>query len=536
MALKRLLTFLSVIGSMLLLAIVFGNLTRVEAGNAPHLDQEPLGHLPAQELLSALPAPIQYCSVEITTTDAAPTGNISFETAISVAPYTGQSLLDRTNAVPPTNTPNIPTRSDFFRLDNALVNYKYTIQAKPDRTTNYNLGIIVYDGEHKPVYTDTDTSSYSASITFEALNEGPYFIEVFQITAQCSGGTYQLLYSTPVAPTPIPTSPPPTHTPTPRPTAISPTERPPAGFDQYEPNFDFSTATLIAPGVTYSLNFIPWSNWSNDNDFFRIWVKPGLRYTCETSELGPAVDPNVIVYTASNFDSAVVSNDDIELGNFNSRVSYFSTYEGYLYLLVGQGERMKPQDTASSTYKFRCEMTIPGVSTPAPGYTPGVPGYTPAPDKDYPPVYPTARPTATPRPSVSPIDTPTAPTLTPTPAVINADLIFRLITTPEPVAPTPTATGFRTFRFRVYFDENTDNQPGAGEGIPGFFVRALAPESDEELARGYTDDQGQVSFTVPTVGAVRVVVSLLGLDRMIAATQPEVIIRIAPPPLPDTIP
>jgi hypothetical protein len=38
------------------------------------------------------------------------------------------------------------------------------------------------------------------------------------------------------------------------------------------------------------------------------------------------------------------------------------------------------------------------------------------------------------------------------------------------------------------------------------------------------------------VGTVRVVIPLLGLDRMIAATQPEVIVRIAPPPLPDTIP
>ncbi len=530
MALKRLLTFVSVIGSIMLLTIVFDNLTRVDAGNGVYLAQAPRRQVPAPESAYPFQTPIQSCSVEITTTDAAPLNNVDFNTAISVAPYTGQSLLDRTGTVPPTTTANVPTRSDFFRLDNALLHYKYTIQAKPDRTTNYNLGIIVYDNTRRAIYTDTDTSSYSASITFEATSEGPYYIEVFQLTAQCSGGTYQLLYSAPVAPTNTPVPPTATNTPTPNPTALSPTERPPAGFDQYEPNFDFNTSTLIASGVTYSLNFVPWGQWSNDNDFFRMWVKPGLRYTCETSELGPAVDPNVIIYTAPNFNNAVASNDDIELGNFNSRVSYFSTYEGYLYILVGQGERMKPQDTSNSTYKFRCDMTIPGVSTPSPGYTP-------APDKDpYPTAQTTPWPTNTPRPSVSPIDTPVAPTLTATPEVINADLVFRLITTPEPVLPTPTATGFRTFRIRIYFDENLDNQPGAGEGIPGFFVRALSPESSGELARGYTDDQGQVSFTVPTVGTVRVVIPLLGLDRMIAATQPEVIVRIAPPTLPDAIP
>ncbi|HNT76226.1 MAG TPA: hypothetical protein PKH77_14515 [Anaerolineae bacterium] len=522
MALKRFLAFVSVIGSIMLLAIMFGNLMRVDAGNATYRHRAAIEQKIAP--VAVVAAPVVSCTVGALTTDREPSNNQTLDTAAILAPYIGQSLL---SASPALTNSVVQARSDFYRLDNASRNYKYTVQARATNTNNYNLGIVVYDRERRPIYTDTELSTNTAIVTFEAFNEGPYFIEVFQASQQCSGGTYELLFSAPVAPTNTPI---PTNTSTPNPTVASPTERPPAGFDQYEPNFDFNTSTLIASGVTYSLNFIPWGNWSNDNDFFRVWVKPGLRYTCETSELGPAVDPNVIMYTAPDFNSAVASNDDIELGNFNSRVSYFSTYEGYLYILVGQGNRMKPQDTPNSTYKFRCDMTIPGVDTPAPGYTP-------APDKDpYPTARPTSWPTATPRPTDSPIDTPVAPTLTPTPEIINADLVFRLITTPAPVAPTPTATGFRTFRLRVYFDENADNQAGAGEGIPGFFVRALTPESNTELARGYTDDQGQVSFTVPTVGMVRVIVPLLGLDRMIAATQPEVIVRIAPPTLPAEIP
>ncbi len=472
------------------------------------------------------------CSAEVTTTDKAPFGNNSINNAAFIADYYGQSLLnvEGSTTVPPTTTASIPVRSDFYRLDNAKTNYKYTIQAKPDRTLNYNLGIVVYDREQTPVYTDTDTSSNSASVTFEALNSGPYYIEVFQISAQCSGSTYQLIYNAPVAPTATPSTPTPTNTTTPQPEAPQPTSKPPTGFDQYEPNFDFNTSTLIAPGVTYDLNFVPWGEWSNDNDFFRIWVKPGLRFTCETSDLAPGVDPNMIFYTGANLNSAIASNDDIELGNYNSRVSYYSTYEGNLYILVGQGERMQPRDTANSTYKLRCEMTAPGTPTTGGGTT------TPVPDKDYPTAGPTSSPpTNTPAPSVSPIATPTPMPPTPT-QVASADLTFRLVTTPAPVVPTPTPTGFRTFRVLIYYDENLDSQAGAGEGIPGFFVRAVSPERDEELARGYTDEQGQLSFTVPTVGTVRVLVPLLGFDRLVEAAKPEVLIQIVPPTLPSKIP
>jgi hypothetical protein len=88
----------------------------------------------------------------------------------------------------------------------------------------------------------------------------------------------------------------------------------------------------------------------------------------------------------------------------------------------------------------------------------------------------------------------------------------------------------------VYYDENMDAEMGAGEGIAGFFVLVLTPDGNEELAQGYTDEQGQLSFTVPTVGTVRVLVPLLGFDRLIEASRPEVRVRIMPPILPDAIP
>ena len=32
---------------------------------------------------------------------------------------------------------------------------------------------------------------------------------------------------------------------------------------------------------------------------------------------------------------------------------------------------------------------------------------------------------------------------------------------------------------KAYYDENFDGQSGAGEGIPGFFIRAISPESGD---------------------------------------------------------
>jgi hypothetical protein len=94
----------------------------------------------------------------------------------------------------------------------------------------------------------------------------------------------------------------------------------------------------------------------------------------------------------------------------------------------------------------------------------------------------------------------------------------------------------RTFRVVIYLDENRDKQFGAGEGITGFFVMVIRPETKAELAQGYTDEQGQISFTVASLDSVRILVPMLGYDRIIPATQPEVIIRINPTTLPDTIP
>ena len=126
------------------------------------------------------------CTLEITTTDKAPLDNHSFAQAAGIANYTDQALATGSE------DDLVPTQSDFYRLDNASPQTQYTIQARPDWTTNYNLGIIVYDKDRVPIITDTNTFDNNyATVVLIAEEQGPYYFEVFQVSEQCSGHTYR---------------------------------------------------------------------------------------------------------------------------------------------------------------------------------------------------------------------------------------------------------------------------------------------------------------------------------------------------------
>ena len=153
--------------------------------------------------------------------------------------------------------------------------------------------------------------------------------------------------------TPTPSTP----APTPYPTATSTPPLCVVGLDRFEPNYDFDHAATIAIGITYdSLNFIPWCGETEDNDFFKIWVKPGLRYTCETMNLAPGLDTNIIIYDHNR--NPLGGNDDATLGDYRSRISYLATYEGWLYVLVGHGGRFPYAEVQNSTYSLRCLLEL----------------------------------------------------------------------------------------------------------------------------------------------------------------------------------
>ncbi len=321
----------------------------------------------------------------------------------------------------------------------------------------------------------------------------------------------------------------PTRTPTPTELpGASPT--PVTGYDQFEPNHDFDHATIIGIGTAdkpmkyTNLNFVPYAPWPNhteDNDFFKVRVKPGLLLTCETLDLSPGTDTNIIIY--NNDRQLITGNDDVNTaaGDFRSRVTYFSTYEGWLYILVGQGHPVPLEEAYKYTYSFQCVAGIQATATPTPSPTSV---YLPTPLPTY-----TPYPTWTPFPSMTPGETPEW-TATPTPL---PGIAFRPLPTPPPAG---LAKQTVTAELRVFYDRNENNQPDVGEGVIGLQAHAYDLTDGALLAQGFTDENGRVTFSVPALGSVKIVVSYLNFEVIVPPNGGMMQVRISPRQLPNAIP
>ena len=549
------------------------------------------------------------CTLSTTTTDSlASQNNYTYTNAVALADYSGLALS--------TGNPgdNVVAEDDWFRLDNAQVGASYDVDALPDETINYNLGIVVYDDTLTQIDIDNDAASNnSASVTLVASTQGPYYFKVYQISGVCTGGTYHLSVSVAA----------PTATPTPGATgddnyepnnsfagayelpvatsislsgldgvanfypddsdtdwfrfwvkddkwyqvttsnlsgvdtylqirdknngliegdddggggyasqvswranydgyyyirvtnqvntsgtynmSVQESDAPPAdatatpvsassGIDDCEDNSDFDRACVIAADKSYTFNLVPPFG-GTDNDYFKIWVKPGFIFKCATSDLDPGVDPNMIVYDKDQ--NGIGGNDDVEVGDYNSAFSYYATYEGWLYVLVGTGDRT-PSDIDNSNYTLLCARQTPGQTSTA---TP-----TPA---------PTRPPAATSTPAQ---DLTVCPVATPTPLSGSAEI---------PVSR------FIPINLLVYYDGNDDRQPGAGEGISGISAQAYEAATNQLLAQGFTDEQGNLEFTVSAQGPVRVSVPFFGFSQLVADEGgASVYLRIPPQKLP----
>ncbi|WP_322800133.1 hypothetical protein [Thermoflexus sp.] len=303
--------------------------------------------------------------------------------------------------------------------------------------------------------------------------------------------------------TPTPTgTPPPTATPTPLPTAT------PAGTpDAFEPNYDFDHATLIGLGVKYTgLNFVPLVPGTEDNDFFKLWVKPGMVVTCETLDLTPGTDTNMIIYDANR--NGIAGNDDVDprAGELRSRVTVTVTWEGWMYVLVGQGGR---GIVYGSGYSLQCTVGLPPTPTPTPTRTP-------RPIIEIPPP-----PTATPFPTFTPI-----PTATPTPIRLRV----------QALTPAPTPAGQRIeVTVEVYYDANGNGAPDPGEGVVDLPAWLISLRGGQVIARGTTDEAGRVILHGFAEGRVRLVIPYLGIVRSVE-NGGVVTVRLNPISMPTRLP
>ena len=319
---------------------------------------------------------------------------------------------------------------------------------------------------------------------------------------------------------------------------VDPTTTPPAGFptdaDVCEFNSTIDTACLIVAGETKSgLNFVPSLGSSQDTDIFKMWVKPGIFYTCETIiPAGSAADTNMIFWDNNgNPFNPWLGNDDKGGLDFGSQVSYLANYTGWLFIVVGP-VNVPPLDEADL---HEYDLTCTGVeSTPTPTASPtssftggtGGTGGTFA--------------TATPQPTVA------LPTPFPTPTPIDFSQFFTATPAPPPVVqfqplPTSTPSGGGTqsavINVTLYYDTNNNFLPELTEGIVNAAVALYDNGTGELISFGHTSETGMVTFTaVNAVGAVRVVVPFLNYSQVVVGNNADILVRVAPQPLPIGIP
>ncbi len=287
--------------------------------------------------------------------------------------------------------------------------------------------------------------------------------------------------------------------------------------DSYEPNYDFAHATLLAESALISANLVPWAGSdinAPDNDYYRVYVKPSLTISCETSNLGSNADTNMVLYEQGG--AVLGGNDDIAVGNFASKVTTTVHFQGYVYVLIGQVGTVPPQETPNLTYDLECTFTVV-TPTPVPAATPTL----------------APLPGGGPGGGVSPSATPVPPP-TPVPSGTPAYLDVAALSTPsEPTREFPTVS---TFDVLVYYDADGDRQFDSGEGVTGMPVEVHDFSLKVLLTRGLTDASGSLRLNGSAYGQFEIRLPYLGVRRVVPANPELIWVRIEALGLPSRLP
>ncbi len=331
--------------------------------------------------------------------------------------------------------------------------------------------------------------------------------------------------------TPGPSSTPrPTGTALPSATAIPPEVM----FDEYEPNYDFSSAANVGVGQTIALNFNPYPAGSNtvDNDYFRLYVKVGEALKLETTGLAAGLDTNLILYRENG--EAIAGNDDCQAGQRQSCLSWQPDYTGVAYLLVGPvGTIPEAISAGARTY----QLVISDVAgsngtlslTPTPAFgQPFLAGQASGLPWKVTPLPPT--PPRLPLTSTIGAISPTTVSDGRTGEVqVRAFSLIPPTLTPEPQQPV-------TVQLMVYYDENDNRAPDISEGVAGISVRILDSLTNRLLGQTFTDGQGHASLSVSATGDVRLSVPYLGYTQPVKPPGKQFEIRLGALRLPSLIP
>ena len=438
-------------------------------------------------------------------------------TAIYVDQYEPNNSFDEaytTSAglVLPANTLWPAGDIDYFRFYGKAGSVYDILTANLDAALDTQLSVYGPNGNLLGTNDDAGALARASQVTISAGQNGYYYAAVVNLSpADSADQTYSLEIREVLG--------------TATPTRV-------ASVDQCEYNGTFQDACVLQLNTTYNFDFVPFTGQGEDNDFFRIWVKDGLYYTCETFDLSSLNDTNMIVYSCPGEQCVVAGNDDKNrlAGDLGSEVSVRANYTGWLYVLVGPGPNLEPEYDVSQLYTYNLQCTqVEATPTPTPSNTP------------------TPRPftSGTGSGNLGPTPTPFAfPTFPPTPTPITFPA--QASPTPPPVIqiiplPTPTpVTAPRqetTLDVTVYYDANLNFTPELTEGIMDVAVALYDSGTGELLSLGFTNEAGNVRFgPLLTTGAVRVSVPFLGYSQLISEASAAIQLRVDPRPLPGTIP
>jgi hypothetical protein len=314
----------------------------------------------------------------------------------------------------------------------------------------------------------------------------------------------------------------------------TPSQTPVAGADECEYNSTLDYACIIAKDVAYNLSFVPTLGSDQDTDYFWLWMKPGLYYTCETLNLSPYADTNMIFLDQNGNDFVPqLGNDDKEPGDYGSKLSILAPYTGYLSIVVGPVNPPPYEESNLHTYELLC---VEEAVTPTPTATATRPYVPPTNGGGTGGALPTSTPTLTPAGPQQPTPTPFDPssiflTLTPAPPPL-------VEINPLPT-PTPEAGGGRlaTVNVTLYYDSNENYMPELTEGIVDVAVALYDNTTGKLSAFGYTNETGSIRFeNIAATGALRVSVPYLNYSQVVFGDESNILLRIAPQQLPGAIP
>ncbi len=402
-----------------------------------------------------------------------------------------------------------PGDLDYYRF--AVKSGTFYQLTTSDLSPGIDTVLKVYNQNGQPIAENDDfgpAGELHSQLVVQADTTGFYFARVVNKSpADAANRTYCFAIDAMEQPTP-------TATPTLLPTRT--------GSDTCEPNGRIDIACLFGDNQSQAFNFVPPFNEGPDQDFYRIWVKPGTTVTCETNQLSAVTDTNMIMLGPNGEDfNPQLGNDDKAPGDRGSRLTFTSFYTGWLHVLVGPVNPVPVAQAAQFTYTLACTSSVPPTATPT---TPFV-----AP--------PTGggggiiAPTITPLPTPTPFDL--SALLTPSPVVIPEVTIQPLPTATPPSGALQTAT----VNVTVFYDSNFNFTPEINEGIQDVAVALYDNTNGRLLAFGYTNQAGAVRFeAIPSSGAVRVEVPLLNYTQIVGTGESNISVRVAPLPLPIGIP